>query len=118
MGGIFPNRAAVTCLAVVLFLKHNDEWVAQRVHTMTLETIAPLSDDLTVNLSALVADPNSLRYPGTSLLCHAVRRDRSRPHRVQKCQGHGLIYLGEGMSWGCPICNDSRRNRLCRWPIP
>ena len=53
--GIFPNEAAVTRLIGAILLEQNDEWTVQRARYMTLETIAPLSDDLTVSLPALAA---------------------------------------------------------------
>ena len=53
--GIFPNEAAVTRLIGALLLEQNDEWAVQRARYMTLETIAPLSDDLTVSMPALAA---------------------------------------------------------------
>jgi len=53
--GIFPNEAAVTRLNGALLLEQNDEWAAQRARYMTLETIAPLSDDPTVSLPSLAA---------------------------------------------------------------
>jgi putative transposase len=36
-------------------LEQNDEWAVQRARYMTLETIAPLSDDLPVSLPSLAA---------------------------------------------------------------
>jgi hypothetical protein len=36
-----------------LLLEQNDEWAVQRARYMTLETIAPLSDDLTVSLPSM-----------------------------------------------------------------
>ena len=51
--GIFPNEAAVTRLIGAILLEQNDEWCVQRSRYMTLETIAPLSDDLTVSLPSL-----------------------------------------------------------------
>jgi putative transposase len=36
-------------------LLENDEWAVQRSRYMTLETIAPLSDDLIVSLPAVAA---------------------------------------------------------------
>jgi hypothetical protein len=36
-------------------LEQNDEWAVQRTRYMTLETIAPLSDDPIVGLPAVVA---------------------------------------------------------------
>ena len=53
--GIFPNEAAVTRLIGALLLEQNDEWAVQRSRYMTRETIAPLSDDLTVSLPSLAA---------------------------------------------------------------
>jgi len=53
--GIFPNEAAVTRLIGAILLEQNDEWAVQRARYMTLETIAPLSDDLAVSLPSLAA---------------------------------------------------------------
>lgn len=53
--GIFPNEAAVTRLIGAILLEQNDVWAVQRSRYMTLETIAPLSDDLTVSLPSLAA---------------------------------------------------------------
>ena len=47
---IVPNEAAVTRLIGAPLLEQNDEWAVQRSRCMTLETIAPLSDDPTVRL--------------------------------------------------------------------
>jgi putative transposase len=38
-----------------LLLEQNDEWAVQRARYMTLETIAPLSDDPLVSLPPLAA---------------------------------------------------------------
>jgi putative transposase len=51
--GIFPNEDAIVRLVGAILLEQNDEWAVQRARYMTLETIAPLSDDPTVNLPAL-----------------------------------------------------------------
>jgi transposase-like protein len=51
--GIFPNEAAIVRLVGAILLKQNDEWAVQRARYMTLETIAPLSDDPIVALPAL-----------------------------------------------------------------
>src|ERR1700758_3668698 len=51
--GIFPNEEAITRLIGALLLEQNDEWAVQRGRYMTLETIAPLSDDPIVKLPAV-----------------------------------------------------------------
>jgi transposase-like protein len=51
--GIFPNEDAITRLVGALLLEQNDEWAVQRARYMTLETIAPLSDDPIVMLPAV-----------------------------------------------------------------
>jgi transposase-like protein len=50
--GIFPNEAAIVRLVGAILLEQNDEWAVQRARYMTLETIAPLSDDPIVGLPA------------------------------------------------------------------
>jgi putative transposase len=51
--GIFPNEAAIVRLVGAILIEQNDEWAVQRARYMTLETIAPLSDDAAVTLPAL-----------------------------------------------------------------
>jgi hypothetical protein len=46
--GIFPNEDAIVRLIGAALLEQNDEWAVQRARYMTLETIAPLSDDLSL----------------------------------------------------------------------
>jgi putative transposase len=48
--GIFPNEAAITRLVGAILLEQNDEWAVQRSRYMTLETIAPVTDDPIVGL--------------------------------------------------------------------
>ena len=51
--GIFPNDDAIIRLIGALLLEQNDEWAVQRARYMTLETIAPLSDDAFISLPAV-----------------------------------------------------------------
>ena len=53
--GIFPNEAAITRLIGAILLEANDEWAVQRSRYMTLETLAPLSDDPLVSLPVAAA---------------------------------------------------------------
>jgi putative transposase len=53
--GIFPNEAAITRLVGAILLEQNDEWAVQRARYITLETIAPISDDPLVSLPAVAA---------------------------------------------------------------
>jgi len=51
--GIFPNDEAIVRLVGAILLEQNDEWAVQRSRYMTLETIAPLSDDPLISLPAV-----------------------------------------------------------------
>src|ERR1700688_709400 len=51
--GIFPNEAAIKRLVGAILLEQNDEWAVQRARYMTLETIAPISDNPIAGLPAV-----------------------------------------------------------------
>ena len=53
--GIFPNDDAIVRLVGAILLEQNDEWAVQRARYMTLETIAPISDNPIVVLPAVAA---------------------------------------------------------------
>jgi transposase-like protein len=53
--GIFPNEDAITRLVGAILLEQNDEWAVQRARYMTLETMAPLSEDPIFKLPAMAA---------------------------------------------------------------
>ena len=53
--GIFPNEAAIARLVGAILLEQNDEWAVQRSRYMTLESVARMSDDPLVSLSAVAA---------------------------------------------------------------
>ena len=60
--GIFPNEDAITRLVGAILLEQNDEWAVQRARYMTLETIAPLSDNAIVSLRDLSAGMSGAPY--------------------------------------------------------
>ena len=53
--GIFPNDDAIVRLVGAILMEQNDEWAVQRARYMTLETIAPISDNPIVILPAVAA---------------------------------------------------------------
>ena len=50
---IDDQRRALIRLAGMLLLEQNDEWAVQRCRYMTVESVAPLSDDPFVSLPAV-----------------------------------------------------------------
>ena len=54
--GIFPNEAAIRRLVGAILMEQTEEWTVQRGRYLTLETLAPVCDDLTVSLPAAQRD--------------------------------------------------------------
>jgi hypothetical protein len=50
-----PNAASITRLIGAVLLEQNNEWAVRRARYMTLETIAPLSEDPILTLPAVAA---------------------------------------------------------------
>jgi transposase-like protein len=63
--GLFPNEAAITRLVGAILLEQNDEWAVQRSRYITLESIAPVSDDPIIGRPA--ARGAEARWAGTSM---------------------------------------------------
>ena len=53
--GIFPNGYAITRLVGAILVEQNDEWAFQSARRMTLESIAPISDNPLIGLPTAVA---------------------------------------------------------------
>jgi putative transposase len=49
------NEAAITRLVGAILLERNDEWAVQRARYITLESMAPVSDDPMVGLPDMAA---------------------------------------------------------------
>jgi transposase-like protein len=92
--GIFPNEAAITRLVGAILLEQNDEWAVQRARYMTLETIAPLSDDPLAALPAVAARP--------SRSCRSIGHANRQLHHVMGHDRIGSLQLGHD-SYGCQL---------------
>jgi hypothetical protein len=74
--GVFPNEAAIARLVGAILLEQNDEWAVQRARCMTLETIAPLSNDPIAGCPPWPPD-----QPGP---CRRTRRSRRRRYTTPR----------------------------------
>src|SRR5262249_37052038 len=83
---IFPNEDAIVRLVGAILLEQNDEWAVQRARYMSLETIAPLSDDPAAA---------SRRLPA----------DRSGPCRRMRCPTASYTTLGDTIGKGVAVNN-------------
>lgn len=59
VAGIFPKDDAIVRLVGALLLEQNDEWAVPRARYMTLETIAPMSENAVISLPAVASLSNS-----------------------------------------------------------
>jgi putative transposase len=76
--GIFPNEGAITRLVGAILLEQNDEWSVQRARYMTLETMAPMRDDLTLMLPPRPHEQQR-PDPAAQLLHHVEGHDPPYP---------------------------------------
>ena len=72
--GIFTNEAAITRLVGAILHEQNDERAVQRRY-MTLEALAPVSDDLAISLSARYRKSPLLSAVAATLLHYVVGHD-------------------------------------------
>ena len=54
--GIFPNEPSIRRLVGAILMEQTEEWTVQRGRYMTLETLAPVCDDVVVSLPAAQRD--------------------------------------------------------------
>jgi len=110
--GIFPNEDDIVRLIGAILLEQNDEWAVQRARYMTLETIAPLSDDPTVTYRQSPADlPGTCRRtrcPAASYTTPATRS--TRPDDLSNARRPIGLRRGEE----CLLSGQSRGDQECR----
>ena len=88
--GIFPNEDAITRLVGAILLEQNAEWAVQRARYLTLETIAPSSDDPTVTLPTLQTDRSgpmpetTVTTPSYTTPWDTIASPSPRPHSVSE----------------------------------
>ena len=92
--GIFPNEAAITRLVGALLLEQNDEWAVQRGRYMSLETIAPLSDDpirQAARRDSLIDPALPEITTASPLLHHSLGHDPSLAEFAARRQGENAM---------------------------
>lgn len=56
VAGILPNEAAKHRLAGAILMERTEEWTEQHARYITLETLAPVSDDPVISLPATLTE--------------------------------------------------------------
>ena len=54
--GIFPNESSIRRLVSAILMEQTEEWTVQRGRYLTLETLAPVCDDVMISLPAAQRD--------------------------------------------------------------
>jgi len=103
--GNFPNEDAITRLVGALLLEQNDESAVQRGRSMTLETIAPLSDDphrQAARRGGSLIDPAPPAITTASpLLHHPPEHDPWKPSSTSRSRFHASTAITQQCSLGC-----------------
>ncbi|MGY3238308.1 hypothetical protein ACVWZ4_001061 [Bradyrhizobium sp. USDA 4472] len=119
MVGIFPNEDAIVRLIGAILLEQNDEWAAQRARYMTLETIAPMSDDPTVSLPA-IASWSARPWPANAVtrrkLHHATGHDPRR-QTVNRSASVTSCVVMEALI-GQPLRRENKSNTAATYSQP
>ena len=103
--GIFPNEDAITRLIGAILVEQNDEWAVQRARYMTLESIAPMSNDDLIKLPTVAAGASRPYPPDTAisatLLHHGSGHDPALCRRANDMvtASHVEIFGWQRLTW-------------------
>jgi hypothetical protein len=95
---IFPNEAAITRLVGAILMQQPDEWAVQRARNVTLETIAPVSDNPNVMLWAVLGAGSD----------HTDAAINGGSDKLQHSSG---LDPQATIRWGCRCC---KAIKICR----
>ena len=100
-------------VACTILLEQNDEWAVQRARYMTLETIAPLSEDLILTLPSNLISCSHWSFSGASstswVSCGGIHS--GRPAWARRASGRAM----PGGDCCAGACVSLRLGKL-RWP--